>query len=61
MFKFSKKTEKEREFCICLIEKLGTLETQNKFLFERIKKLEQRIERLEPKEVQKCSANKGDM
>jgi hypothetical protein len=53
MFKFAKKKEKEREFYIHLIEKIGTLELQNQFLLERIKKLEQRIERLEPTEVQK--------
>lgn len=56
-----KKKDKDFEFNLKLIGKIGTLETQNKFLFERIKKLEQRVERLEPKEVQKCSANKGDM
>ena len=60
MFK-RKKKNKDFDFKLKLIEKIGTLETQNKFLFERIKKLEQRIERLEPKEVQKRSSNRGDI
>ena len=47
MFKKAKKLEKEREFFIHIIEKLGTLETQNQFLYQRIKELEQRITDLE--------------
>ena len=61
MFRFAKKKEKEREFFIHLIEKIECIELQNQCLFEKIQKLEQRIERLEPKEVQKRSSNRGDI
>ena len=46
MFK-GKKKNKNFEFNLKLIEKIGTLETQNKFLHEKIKKLEQRVTDLE--------------
>jgi hypothetical protein len=47
MFKRRKKQNKEFEFNLRLIEKIGTLETQNKFLHDKIKKLEQRVTDLE--------------
>jgi hypothetical protein len=40
MLEFAKKKEKEREFYIHLIEKIGTLELQNQFLYDRLEKLE---------------------
>jgi hypothetical protein len=46
MFK-KKKRNTNFEFNLKLIEKIGTLETQNKFLHEKIKKLEQRVTDLE--------------
>lgn len=46
MFK-KKKRNTNFEFNLILIEKIGTLETQNKFLHEKIKKLEQRVTDLE--------------
>ena len=46
MFKKPKKN-KNFEFNLTLIEKIGTLETQNKFLHDKIKKLEQRVTDLE--------------
>ena len=42
-----KKRNTNLEFNLKLIEKIGTLETQNKFLHEKIKKLEQRVTDLE--------------
>lgn len=42
-----KKRNTNFEFNLKLIEKIGTLETQNKFLHEKIKKLEQRVTDLE--------------
>ena len=46
MFK-KKKKDKEFGFKMRLIEKIGTLETQNKFLHNKIKQLEQRVTDLE--------------
>lgn len=46
MFK-KKKKDKDFNFKIKIIEKIGTLETQNKFLHDKIKKLEQRVTDLE--------------
>ena len=46
MFK-KKKRNTDFEFNLKLIEKIGTLETQNKFLHDKIKKLEQRVTDLE--------------
>lgn len=46
MFKRPKK-DKNFEFNLKLIEKIDTLETQNKFLHNKIKKLEQRVTDLE--------------
>lgn len=46
MFKRPKKN-KNLEFNLKLIEKIGTLETQNEFLHNKIKKLEQRVDSLE--------------
>ena len=42
-----KKKDKNLEFNLKLIEKIGTLETQNEFLHNKIKQLEQRITDLE--------------
>jgi hypothetical protein len=56
-----KKKAKDFDFNLILIEKIESVELQNKYLFEKIQKLEQRIERLEPKEVQKRSSNRGDI
>ena len=39
MFK-KKKKDKDFDFKLKIIEKIGNLENQNQFLFERIKKLE---------------------
>ena len=44
MFK-KKKRNINFEFNLKLIEKIGTLETQNKFLFERIQKLEEELQK----------------
>ena len=45
---FKKKNKNTNfEVNLKLIEKIGTLETQNKFLHEKIKKLEQRVTDLE--------------
>lgn len=46
MFK-KKKRNTNLEFNLKLIEKIGTLETQNKFLHNKIKQLEQRVTDLE--------------
>ena len=46
MFK-KKKKNINLEFILKLIEKIETLETQNKFLRNKIKKLEQRVTDLE--------------
>ena len=46
MFK-KKKKNTNFELNLKLIEKVGTLETQNKFLHDKIKKLEQRVTDLE--------------
>ena len=46
MFK-KKKRNTNFEFNLKLIEKIGTLETQNKFLHEKIQELEQRVVSLE--------------
>lgn len=46
MFK-KKKKNTNLEFNLKLIEKIGTLETQNKFLHNKIKELEQRVTDLE--------------
>ena len=46
MFK-KKKRNTDFEFNLKLIKKIGTLETQNKFLHNKIKKLEQRVTDLE--------------
>lgn len=46
MFK-KKKRNTDFEFNLKLIEKIGTLETQNKFLHDKIKKIEQRVTDLE--------------
>ena len=46
MFK-KKKKNTNFEFNLKLIEKIGTLEAQNKFLHDKIKKLEQRVTDLE--------------
>jgi chaperonin cofactor prefoldin len=40
-----KKKDKEFGFKIKIIEKIGTLETQNQFLFERIQKLEEELQK----------------
>ena len=42
-----KNKNKNLEFNLKLIEKIGTLETQNKFLHNKIKRLEQRVTDLE--------------
>lgn len=46
MFK-KKKKDKDFELKLKLIEKIETLEIQNKFLHNKIKKLEQRVTDLE--------------
>lgn len=46
MFK-KKKKNTNLEFNLKLIEKIGTLETQNNFLHNKIKELEQRVIDLE--------------
>ena len=45
--KRTKAEEKQLEVNLKLIEKIGTLETQNKFLHNKIKQLEQRVDSLE--------------
>ena len=42
---FKKKKEKDFNFKLKIIEKIGTLETQNKFLMERIQKLEEELQK----------------
>lgn len=44
MFK-KKKKNKDFEFKLKIIEKIGTLETQNKFLMERIVALEEELQK----------------
>jgi chaperonin cofactor prefoldin len=44
MFK-KKKKDKDFNFKLKIIEKIGTLETQNKFLMERIVALEEEIQK----------------
>jgi hypothetical protein len=45
--KRTKIEEKQLEFNLKLIEKIGTLETQNRMLHNKIKQLEQRVDSLE--------------
>ena len=40
-----KKKEKELNFKLKIIEKIGTLETQNQFLFERVQRLEEELQK----------------
>lgn len=42
---FKKKKDKDFNFKLKIIEKIGTLETQNKFLLERIQKLEEELQK----------------
>jgi chaperonin cofactor prefoldin len=42
---FKKKKEKELNFKLKIIEKIGTLETQNQFLFERVQRLEEELQK----------------
>ena len=42
---FKKKKEKDFNFKLKIIEKIGTLETQNKFLLERIVALEEELQK----------------
>ena len=42
---FKKKKDKEFGFKLKIIEKIGTLETQNQFLFERVQKLEEELQK----------------
>ena len=42
---FKKKKDKEFNFKLKIIEKIGTLETQNQFLFERVQKLEKELQK----------------
>lgn len=44
MFK-KKKKDKDFDFKLKIIEKIGTLETQNKFLMERIVALEEELQK----------------
>lgn len=44
MFK-KKKKDKDFNFKLKIIEKIGTLETQNKFLMERIMALEEELQK----------------
>lgn len=44
MFK-KKKKDKDFNFKLKIIEKIGTLETQNQFLFERVQKLEEELQK----------------
>ena len=57
--KRSKAEQKQLELCIRVIDEYSTIKLQNKELFSRIKDLEARVERLEPKEVMKMS--KGEL
>lgn len=42
---FRKKKDKDFNFKLKIIEKIGTLETQNKFLLERIVALEEELKK----------------
>lgn len=42
---FKKKKDKDFNFKLKIIEKIGTLETQNKFLMERIVALEEELQK----------------
>jgi hypothetical protein len=42
---FKKKKDKDFNFKLKIIEKIGTLETQNKFLMERIVALEEELKK----------------
>ena len=44
MFK-KKKKDKDFNFKLKIIEKIGTLETQNQLLFERVQKLEEELQK----------------
>jgi hypothetical protein len=47
MFGFKKKADKEFEFKVSLIQEIGTLQTQNKFLWDELKKLKNKVVDLE--------------
>ena len=51
--KRTKAEEKQLEMYIQIINGYSTMRAQHEYLFNRIKDLEARVERLEPKEVQK--------
>ena len=53
--KRNKAEQKQLELCIELINQYSTMRSQHEYLFARIKDLEARVERLEPKEVMKKS------
>ena len=47
--RFKKKIDKDLEFKIRVIQDVGTLKTQNEFMWKRIQELQNRIEVLEGK------------
>ena len=60
MFNFGKKNEKERELIIYLIQEFDTVRLQHEYLFNRIRDLEARVEKLEPKEEMKIDVFAGE-
>ena len=58
--KRTKAEEKQLEMYIRLINEYSTMQAQHEYLFARIKDLEARVERLEPKEVHKINVFAGE-
>ena len=58
--KRNKANEKQIEMCIRLINEYSTMRVQHEYLFSRIRDLEARVEKLEPKEENKIDIFSGE-
>ena len=58
--KRNKAEEKQLEMYIHVINECSTIRAQHEYLFNRIRDLEARVERLEPKEVHKIHTTAGE-
>ena len=58
--KRTKADKKQLELCIRLIDEYSTMRAQHEYLFSRIKDLEARVEKLEPKKIDNL-AGEGEL
>lgn len=58
--KRNKAEEKQLEMYIHMISECSTIRVQHEYLFNRIRDLEARVERLEPKEEMKIDVFQGE-